>query len=138
MINNLATYMSAIGAAFVPAYHVQADVLSEDYHEVNEQIQVLSTYHGAIHKGQKGQYLEAEVGTDIQDGDMLLLFIATSGGVQKKVPHGFEEFIGAIKDKGDLTLTAYQKIWRNGDSPVYPVPKTARNFFVSMITLQRS
>lgn len=137
MLSNIAAFASAFGAlAALPSFQVRADVVEDFHYRVNQQIEVISVYKDALNRSQKETMLEAEAPEDIQDGDMLLMFIATSGGVHKRLPHGFSEIIPAEKDKGDLALYAAYKIWENGDSRVFPVEKSARNLFVSMITLR--
>lgn len=138
MIKGLATSLAAIGVhTFIP-YSVMGETLNEINHEVNSKITVLSSYYGAIHKKQPELWLEAQTSHDVQEGDMLVLFIATSGGRHNVIPEGFKVIEPVDKGKGDLTLTAAYKRWEADDDYTFRINKEARNFFVSLLTIRGS
>jgi hypothetical protein len=136
MIKGLAASLGAIGVSTFVPYNVMGETFNEINHQVNSRVEVLSSYYGAIHKKQPEAWLEAQTSDDVMEGDMLLLFIATSGGVHHILPDGFKPIDGAVKGKGDLTLQAAYKIWHPGDELNYMIYKESRNFFVSLITLR--
>ena len=136
MIKNALAYVSMLGSTVVPVQYLNAATMNDINYRVNEYITVLSSYYGAISKKQVGNLLEAEVSDDIQHEDMLIMFIATSGGQHKKLPHGFREVMNTVKGKGDLSLVVAYKIWLNGDPLVYPIEKSSKNYFASLITLR--
>jgi hypothetical protein len=136
MIKSLAASLGMVGVSTFIPYNLYGETFEEINHKVNDRIEVLSSYYGAIHKKQSEAWLEPQTSIDVMEGDMLLLFIATSGGVHHILPDGFKPIDGAVKGKGDLTLQAAYKIWHPGDDLTFRIYKEARNFFVTALTLR--
>jgi hypothetical protein len=124
------------GAYATTPFNLMGESVSETNYKVNDDIEVLSTYHGAIHKKEKERYLLAQTSQDVMEGDLIILFIASSGGVHKTLPEGFRLAHETVKDKGDLAVKVAYKVWHYTDPVEFVIPKETRNFFVTMLTIR--
>ena len=91
--------------------------------KVNEVIKIISVDEDSE---ARGGFLEAEVGHNVMDGDLLVLTMVGNG----KTHPSFQE-VKRVTDKG-LTLVVAVKEWAKGDLKSYPVATD----FVSLVTLR--
>jgi hypothetical protein len=104
--------------------------------KLENDIEVVSSYYGNLSKKDPLQSLEAQVSSDVMEGDMLILFISTSGGEHKSLPKGFEKIANTSKKRGKLALLSAYKIWHPNDPLIFDIPKESKNLSVSLLTIR--
>jgi hypothetical protein len=110
----------------------------EDFEEVNyrlnDNIEILSKYLGALGNNHRATYLDIETSRSICDGDMVVIGIAYSHGVAK-VPKGFKELIHCEHKHHPNLLICYKQ-YKVGDPKVFRIFKHSENVFISALTLR--
>lgn len=103
-------------------------------YKLNDNIEVLSKYVGALGEDYRGTYLDAEISRFSMDEDLVLLSIAYSKG-HADVPRGFSEVI-RVEHKCHPNILVCSKKHKDGDPHYFRVFKTCENFFVTALTLR--
>lgn len=106
---------------------------TEKNQPLNENIELLSLYRGAIGTNHRGTYLDVETSRSIATGDMILLCLSYSKG-EVNIPKGFEVVMSAHHSKDPNVVVCYKKY--NGESPIIRITKHSKNLIVSGLTLR--
>ena len=136
MLEDIASSISLFGkTTFIP-YSTMGETLNEIKYNVCDNVEVLSSYYGNLQKKDPMQALEAQVSSDVMEGDMLILFISSSGGEHKTLPNGFQKIANTSKKGGKLALLSAYKIWHHNDPLIFDIPKESKNLSVSLLTIR--
>jgi hypothetical protein len=108
------------------------DTLNEINLKINDKIKVVSSYYGTT----RGKYIEALTSMDIEDGDMLIMFVTSAKRKPVEWPKGFTERLSSIKDTKKLTLSVATKVWRKNDPMEFLLERNSRKFFVTLLTVR--
>ena len=100
--------------------------------KVNDEISVINVFNQSIDVSKESLIAKTAW---VKEQDMLVLVIATSGGVNRDVPKDFDEIIDIKKSK-ELSLSISVKLWNVGDPTEYKIKRESSVLHVSLLTLR--